>query len=58
MGLAKNESEKSFVESKYTCYRCGEKILLGDLEFAIQGKDNYLCPDCRAELEKTKDDDK
>lgn len=54
MGIAKEESEKAFGESKYSCFRCGEKILLSDLKFAMQGKDNYLCSACRAELEKTK----
>ena len=56
--MAKEESEKAFVESKYSCFRCGEKILLNDLKFAQQDKDNYLCPDCKAELEKTKLDEK
>ena len=28
MGIAKEESEKAFVKSKYSCFRCGEKILL------------------------------
>ena len=45
MGMAKEESEKAFGESKYSCFRCGEKILLSDLKFAQQDKDNYLCPD-------------
>lgn len=58
MGIAKEESEKEFVKSKYSCFRCGEKILLNDLKFAQQDKDNYLCPDCRAELEKTKNDNR
>ena len=58
MGMAKEESEKAFVESKYSCFRCGEKILLNDLKFAQQDKYNYLCPDCKAELEKTKLDEK
>lgn len=58
MGMAKEESEKAFGESKYSCFRCGEKILLNDLKFAQQDKDNYLCPDCKAELEKIKDDER
>ena len=54
MGMSKEESEKVFVESKYSCFRCGEKILLNDLKFAQQDKDNYLCKESKEELEKKK----
>ncbi len=54
MGNTKKENEKQLKESKYSCYRCGEKILKNDLRFSKQENESYLCPDCRAELEKVK----